>query len=133
MQSALHLLHAGGGTALAARRRSCSPTTRSSGWCAIAVARLGVTQIRLTGGEPTLRPGLPGLVERLAALEPRPEISLTTNGLGLRRLAPALAAAGLDRVNVSLDTLRAERFAELTRGIGCTTCLRGSKRRPRPA
>jgi cyclic pyranopterin phosphate synthase len=81
----------------------------------IAVTRLGVDQIRLTGGEPTLRPGLPGLVERIAALEPRPEISVTTNGLSLRRLAPALAAAGLDRVNVSLDTLRPDRFEQLTR------------------
>ncbi len=82
---------------------------------AIAVTRLGVTQIRLTGGEPTLRPGLPGLIGRLAALRPRPEISLTTNGLSLRRQAAALAEAGLDRVNVSLDTLRRDRFAELTR------------------
>jgi cyclic pyranopterin phosphate synthase len=81
----------------------------------IAVTRLGVTQIRLTGGEPTLRAGLPGLVERMAALHPRPEISLTTNGLSLARQAPALASAGLDRVNVSLDTLRPDRFLALTR------------------
>jgi cyclic pyranopterin phosphate synthase len=91
----------------------------------IAVTRLGVTQIRLTGGEPTLRPGLPGLITRLAALEPRPEISLTTNGLSLRRLAPALAAAGLDRVNVSLDTLRADRFLALTRRDRLHDVLRG--------
>jgi GTP 3',8-cyclase len=81
----------------------------------IAVTRLGVTQVRLTGGEPTLRPGLPGLIERLAALAPRPEISLTTNGLSLARHAKALASAGLDRVNVSLDTLRPDRFLALTR------------------
>jgi cyclic pyranopterin phosphate synthase len=91
----------------------------------VAVSRLGVTQIRLTGGEPTLRPGLPGLVERLAALRPRPELSLTTNGLSLRRLAPALAAAGLDRVNVSLDTLRRDRFVELTRRDRLDDVLRG--------
>ncbi len=91
----------------------------------IAVTRLGVTQIRLTGGEPTLRPGLPGLVERLAALEPRPELSLTTNGLSLQRLAPALAAAGLDRVNVSLDTLRRDRFAELTRRDRLVDVIKG--------
>lgn len=91
----------------------------------IAVSRLGVTQIRLTGGEPTLRPGLPGLVARLAALEPRPEVSLTTNGLSLRRLAPALADAGLDRVNVSLDTLRRERFLALTRRDRLHDVLRG--------
>ncbi|WP_026240133.1 GTP 3',8-cyclase MoaA [Parafrankia discariae] len=84
----------------------------------IAVARLGVTEIRLTGGEPTLRPGLVRLVERMAALSPRPELSLTTNGLrlaGRAGLAGPLAAAGLDRVNISLDTLRPERFARITR------------------
>ena len=91
----------------------------------IAVTRLGIDQVRLTGGEPTLRPGLPGLVERIAALEPRPEISLTTNGLSLQRLAPALAAAGLDRVNVSLDTLRRERFEQLTRRDRLDDVLRG--------
>jgi cyclic pyranopterin phosphate synthase len=91
----------------------------------IAVTRLGIDQVRLTGGEPTLRPGLPGLIERIAALEPRPEISLTTNGLSLQRLAPALAAAGLDRVNVSLDTLRRDRFKALTRRDRLDDVLRG--------
>jgi cyclic pyranopterin phosphate synthase len=91
----------------------------------IAVTRLGIHQVRLTGGEPTLRPGLVGLVERIAALEPRPEISLTTNGLSLNRLAPALAAAGLDRVNVSLDTLQRERFQALTRRDRLDDVLRG--------
>jgi GTP 3',8-cyclase len=76
--------------------------------------RLGVTSVRLTGGEPLLRPGTPELVRRLAALRPRPELSLTTNGLLLRRDAAALAAAGLDRVNVSLDTLDADRFRTIT-------------------
>ncbi|MFJ2782473.1 MULTISPECIES: GTP 3',8-cyclase MoaA [unclassified Streptomyces] len=81
----------------------------------LAVTRLGVTEVRFTGGEPLLRPGLVGIVERCAALEPRPRISLTTNGIGLKRTAAALAAAGLDRVNVSLDTLRPEVFKALTR------------------
>ncbi len=53
----------------------------------LAVTRLGITEIRFTGGEPLLRRGLPGIVERVAALEPRPETSLTTNGIGLNRLA----------------------------------------------
>ena len=75
-------------------------------------ASLGVTTVRLTGGEPLIRPGLPGLVARLAPLV---ELSLTTNGLGLTRLAAPLRAAGLRRVNVSLDTLRPERFLALTR------------------
>ena len=81
----------------------------------IAVTRLGVTEIRLTGGEPLLRPGLPGLVARVAVLQPRPEISLTTNGVGLARLAQPLRAAGLDRLNVSLDTLSPEVFKRLAR------------------
>ncbi|MGC4885898.1 GTP 3',8-cyclase MoaA [Micromonospora sp. NBC_01392] len=81
----------------------------------VAVRRLGVTEVRFTGGEPLIRPGLPGIVAAVAALSPRPRISLTTNGIGLARLAPALRAAGLDRVNVSLDTLDPARFAALTR------------------
>jgi GTP 3',8-cyclase len=76
---------------------------------------LGVTSIRLTGGEPLLRRGLPELVAMIAALRPRPQISMTTNGLGLDRLAGPLAAAGLDRVNVSLDTVDRDRFTALTR------------------
>ncbi|MFG3299887.1 GTP 3',8-cyclase MoaA [Micromonospora chersina] len=81
----------------------------------VAVERLGVTEVRFTGGEPLIRPGLARIVSAVAALEPRPRISLTTNGIGLDRLAPTLRAAGLDRVNVSLDTLDPSRFAELTR------------------
>ncbi len=81
----------------------------------IAVTRLGVREVRFTGGEPLLRPGLPGIVARCADLEPRPSLSLTTNGIGLRRTAGALREAGLDRVNVSLDTLRPEVFHALTR------------------
>jgi len=82
---------------------------------AIAVTRLGVTQVRFTGGEPLLRRGLTQIVARTAAMAPRPELSLTTNGIGLDRLAEPLAAAGLDRVNVSLDTLSAETFVQLAR------------------
>ncbi len=77
------------------------------------LAELGVRTVRLTGGEPLLRPGVVGLVERLARLDL--SLSLTTNGLSLARTAPALREAGLRRVNVSLDTLRPERFTELTR------------------
>jgi cyclic pyranopterin phosphate synthase len=68
--------------------------------------------VRLTGGEPLIRPGLPGLVARLAE---HVDLSLTTNGLGLVRLAQPLRDAGLRRVNVSMDTLRPARFLELTR------------------
>jgi GTP 3',8-cyclase len=81
----------------------------------IAVTRLGIREVRFTGGEPLLRRGLAGIVERTAQLEPRPEISLTTNGIGLTRMAATLRAAGLDRINVSLDTLRPETFRKLAR------------------
>ncbi len=81
----------------------------------VGVELLGVRQVRFTGGEPLLRRGLAGLIARTAALEPRPTIALTSNGLGLARTAPALAAAGLDRVNISLDTVRPDTFAQITR------------------
>jgi GTP 3',8-cyclase len=76
---------------------------------------LGVTEVRFTGGEPLLRRGLVSIVERVGALSPRPRMSVTTNGIGLAKMAPALAAAGLDRVNVSLDTLDRDRFVTLAR------------------
>ncbi|WP_410669764.1 GTP 3',8-cyclase MoaA [Amycolatopsis sp. cmx-4-68] len=81
----------------------------------IAVERLGVTDIRLTGGEPLLRPGLEDLVARITALEPRPRLSMTTNGIGLAKRAAGLAAAGLNRINVSLDTIDPELFKTITR------------------
>jgi len=81
----------------------------------VGVERLGIGEVRFTGGEPLLRRGLAQIVARCAALVPRPELSLTTNGIGLARAAAALRQAGLDRVNVSLDTLRAGTFAELAR------------------
>jgi cyclic pyranopterin phosphate synthase len=81
----------------------------------VAVTRLGVTDVRFTGGEPLLRKGLEELVEGTAALRPRPRISMTTNGIGLARRVEKLGAAGLDRINVSLDTLDPRRFAEITR------------------
>jgi cyclic pyranopterin phosphate synthase len=77
--------------------------------------QMGVTEVRFTGGEPLLRRGVVDIVTRVAALQPRPRISLSTNGIGLSRSASALKTAGLDRVNVSLDTLDPVRFAELTR------------------
>jgi cyclic pyranopterin phosphate synthase len=91
----------------------------------IAVTELGITEVRFTGGEPLLRPGLVGIVERCAALEPRPKLSLTTNGIGMARIAPALRDAGLDRVNVSLDTLRPDVFQALTRRKRHTDVIEG--------
>ena len=76
---------------------------------------LGVRQVRLTGGEPLLRRSLVDLIAGIAALRPRPLIAMTTNGIGLDRLAAPLAGAGLDRVNVSLDTIDQKEFFTLTR------------------
>ena len=91
----------------------------------IGEERLGITEIRFTGGEPLLRRGLPGIVARTAAMRPRPETSVTTNGIGLDRLAGPLREAGLDRVNVSLDTLRPEVFKTLARRDRLDDVLRG--------
>jgi cyclic pyranopterin phosphate synthase len=81
----------------------------------IAVRRLGITEVRFTGGEPMLRRGLTNIVAMTASMSPRPEISLTTNGIGLARLAGPLRQAGLDRINVSLDTLDEATFVTLAR------------------
>jgi cyclic pyranopterin phosphate synthase len=78
-------------------------------------AGLGASKVRLTGGEPLLRHELPELVSRIRAAEGVDEIALTTNGLLLRRYAEALRAAGLDRVTVSLDTLRPDRALAFAR------------------
>jgi cyclic pyranopterin phosphate synthase len=79
----------------------------------LLVTRYGVDGIRLTGGEPTVRAKLAVLVEKLAGLGV--ELAMTTNGVTMPLLAADLRAAGLDRVNISLDSLRADRFEELTR------------------
>lgn len=81
----------------------------------IGVDRLGITSVRFTGGEPLLARHLEGVVTDTANLRPRPEIALTTNGLGLVHRADALVAAGLDRINVSLDSVDREHFAAITR------------------
>lgn len=81
-----------------------------------AFARLGVSKIRLTGGEPLIRRGLSGLARRLARLPGITDLSLSTNAVLLARQAEALRAAGVRRINVSLDTLRPDRFAAITHG-----------------
>ena len=81
----------------------------------IGVTRLGITKVRFTGGEPLLAKNLDGIVAATAALRPRPELALTTNGVLLAKRADALAQAGLDRVNVSLDSVDYVRFAAITR------------------
>ncbi|MDQ3811253.1 MAG: radical SAM protein, partial [Chloroflexota bacterium] len=87
--------------------------------------QLGVDEVRLTGGEPTLRPNLPDLVRRLSAVEGLRSLSLTTNGFLLRALARPLAEAGLTRINVSLDTLQHDRFHQIARRRGLDEVLAG--------
>ena len=89
------------------------------------LASLGVDEVRLTGGEPLVRRDLPVLVEMLAAIPGVRDLSLTTNGVLLDRLAGPLVAAGLKRINVSLDSLSHVRFAELTRRDALDAVLRG--------
>jgi GTP 3',8-cyclase len=91
----------------------------------IGVELLGIDEVRFTGGEPLVRRGIVGIVARVAALSPRPTTSVTTNGLGLERLAQPLRAAGLDRVNVSLDTLRPDSFRRLARRDRLHDVVRG--------
>lgn len=97
--------------------------------CRIAVENLGVRRIRFTGGEPLLRPGLEQIVSSCTHLRTdqgtRPELSLTTNALGLDKRAAALAEAGLDRVNISLDTLDADHFAQITHRDRLPAVLKG--------
>ena len=93
----------------------------------LAVTRLGITSVRFTGGEPLLAKNIEGIIAATARLRPRPEITLTTNGIGLARRADRLAAAGLDRINVSLDTVDAYRFAAITRRDRLPDVLDGLK------
>jgi GTP 3',8-cyclase len=92
---------------------------------ASVLARLGVDEVRLTGGEPLVRRELPALVGMLAGIDGVRDLSLTTNGVLLDRLAAPLVAAGLRRINVSLDSLSHVRFAEITRRDALDAVLRG--------
>jgi cyclic pyranopterin phosphate synthase len=93
----------------------------------IGVRRLGIREVRFTGGEPLIRRGLVDLVRRTRELGDDLELSVTTNGLGLERTATALADAGLDRVNISLDTIDPATFATITRRDRLDDVLRGAK------
>lgn len=92
---------------------------------AAAACRLGIRKIRVTGGEPLVRRGIVSFIEQLTSLPQSPEVALTTNGLLLADLAEELKDAGLARVNVSLDTLRPERFSQMTRRGGLEKVLSG--------
>lgn len=90
-----------------------------------AFTELGVSKIRLTGGEPLVRSDCDRLVTQLAALPGLKDLSMTSNGSRLAKLAPALKAAGLNRLNISLDTLKSELFTTLTRNGKLERVLKG--------
>lgn len=93
----------------------------------IAVS-LGVRKVRITGGEPLVRRGVIGFIQQLRALDPDLELTLTTNGILLAGMVEALKSAGLNRINVSLDSLNPERFREITRRDGLDAVLAGLHR-----
>ncbi|HSL93565.1 MAG TPA: GTP 3',8-cyclase MoaA [Bacillota bacterium] len=90
-----------------------------------AAARAGIQRVRLTGGEPMLVPFLPALVSRIAAIDGIEDIALTTNGVSLAENASTLKQAGLTRVNISIDSLKPDRYREITRGGNLETVLSG--------
>ncbi|MBQ9196887.1 MAG: GTP 3',8-cyclase MoaA [Clostridia bacterium] len=90
-----------------------------------AAASLGVTKVRVTGGEPLTKPNILSICRRVAAVPGIEEVDITTNALRLPELAVPLRQAGVRRVNVSLDTLNAERYAWITRGGRLEDALRG--------
>ena len=90
-----------------------------------AAAELGISKVRITGGDPLVRAGLPELVQMLAKINTLDDVSLTTNGVLLARYAAELKQAGLRRVNVSLDTLKPDRFEYITRASRLDDVLAG--------
>jgi cyclic pyranopterin phosphate synthase len=92
-----------------------------------AAAKLGFYKFRLTGGEPLIRKGIVGLVSKLAKIDGVKTLAMTTNGILLPKYAQALKAAGLSRLNISLDSLKPERYAQITRGGDLNQALAGIK------
>lgn len=90
--------------------------------------KLGIDHVRITGGEPTVRPNLPALIRMLKEETATKDISMTTNGMLLERFAGGLKEAGLDRINVSLDSLKPQRFNRITRFGNLETVFRGIRR-----
>lgn len=90
-----------------------------------AAIGLGIEKVRITGGEPLVRKNLPLLIRQLRTIDGLKEICLTTNGIYLSEYAAALKNAGLDRINVSLDSLNSSRFQEITRGGSLDAVLKG--------
>ncbi len=90
-------------------------------------AELGITKIRITGGEPLVRKGIIDLIKQLKSIKEIDDLAITTNGTLLEKYAEVLAEVGLDRVNISLDTLNPEKFKEITRGGNIKDTLKGIK------
>jgi len=90
-----------------------------------AAAALGISKVRITGGEPLVRLGLPQLVRMLAGIKAIDDLSLTTNGILLARYAAELKSAGLQRVNISLDTLEPAKFKKISRGGNLKDVFKG--------
>lgn len=89
------------------------------------LAEMGIRKVRLTGGEPLLRKDVVDIVRRVKQIPQIEDVAVTTNGLALHRLAPQLKEAGLDRLNISLDTFDADRYRTITRGGNVKQVLRG--------
>ena len=102
-------------------------TLEESTEIATAFAELGVTKVRLTGGEPLIRNGIDQLIENLGNIDELQELTLTTNGSQLRKYSEQLVASGVRRINVSLDTLNEAQFTELTRFGKLSTVIDGIK------
>ena len=77
---------------------------------------MGITKVRITGGEPLVRRGVVDFISRLGSISGLKDVSLTTNGVLLESFAAELYAAGIKRINVSVDSLNSEKYAEITRG-----------------
>lgn len=93
----------------------------------IAASKLGISKVRITGGEPLVRKGIIKICEDISSIEGIEELSLTTNGILLAKYAKELKNAGIKRINISLDTLRKDRFFAITRGGNLDDVLRGIK------
>ncbi len=91
----------------------------------VSVNDLGAEAVRITGGEPTVRPGLAEWVQGIRRFGSLRDVAMTTNGILLKRLGPELCNAGIDRVNISVDTFDRNRFREITRGGSLQRCLEG--------
>ena len=90
-------------------------------------AKRGIHSVRLTGGEPLVRTDIVDIIRRVKAVPGIDDVAITTNGLALPKMAPALREAGLDRLNISLDTFKADAYKEITRGGNIRQVLNGIK------